>query len=351
MKRNGLLFAAVLAVGMGMSMPAWAEAPTQPDQGLGGLLGSLLEDGGVVDRLLNEDGDVSEILNSDEVKEKIGGLFEEGGPLAGIIPEDANINEMVEVVSSQLSDAGSALNQELSSLIEMATDESGNVDWEKVKGSVEELVGLFAGGEMLDLEGIEEPSSEDLDAFFAEFMIPYQKMDEAAFAYVGERNAQLMDAGDAQVFSKKVVHMGDPSQDEVQVLGEFTQVNYSIDGDQMHMVSAAADTMLFTMAKDADGNFTVTSEEHSEDGDGYDASVAAMCEAVGVPAEDFNGYMKLGAYNDAQALAKYLNEHPEIATAEYQGEQMTAEQLQALYDDYANSLFAGIDETAEEETE
>ena len=138
MKRNGLLFAAVLAVGMGMSMPVWAEAPTQPDQGLGGLLGSLLEDGGVVDRLLNEDGDVSDLLNSAEVKETIGGLFEEGGALSGIIPEDVNIDEVVEAVSSQLSDAGSTLNQEISSLIEMATDEEGNVDWEKVKASAEE---------------------------------------------------------------------------------------------------------------------------------------------------------------------------------------------------------------------
>ena len=351
MKRNGLLFAAVLAVGMGMSMPVWAEAPTQPDQGLGGLLGSLLVDGGVVDRLLNEDGDVSDLLNSAEVKETIGGLFEEGGALSGIIPEDVNIDEVVEAVSSQLSDAGSTLNQEISSLIEMATDEEGNVDWEKVKASAEELIGLFAGGESIDFESIEEPSSEELDAFFAEFMLPYQKIDEAAFAYVGERNAQIMDAGDAQVFSKKAVHIGDPSQDEVQVLGEFTQVNYSIDGDQMHMVSAAADTMLFTMAKDADGNFTVTSEQHSEDGEGYDASVAAMCEAVGVTEEDYNGSMKLGAYNDAEALAKYLREHPEIATAEYQGEQMTAEQLQALCDDYVDGLFAGIGETAEEETE
>lgn len=346
MKRKGMLFAMVLAIGMGMTMPAMAEETNE--QGLGDLIGSLFQDGGLVDGLLGEDGAVSNYLSDEKTMETINGLFGEDGPLAGVIPEDVDISGVLETVGSQLSDANSTLHQGIDSVVDMVTDENGSIDWEKIEGSVGDLFGVIAGGGKIGSESA-EGDEEDIDALIAELMIPYNKADEVMFAYVGEKNADLMDAGDVQIFSKKTGYMDDPEQDEVKVLGDFTQVNFAIDGDQMNMVSAATDTILFTLARDEEGNYTVVDEKYAEDGEGYSASVEAMCGELGIPVEDFYSGTLLGAYNDADKLADYLDEHPEITTAEFQGEQMTAEELRALSDGYIEGLFDAAFGADEEE--
>ncbi|MBO7711831.1 MAG: hypothetical protein J6S83_15280 [Lachnospiraceae bacterium] len=359
MKKRGLLFASVMIIGMGMSMPAWAgEAPAQPDEGIGGLLSSLFSDDGMVQNLLGGDGSVSDLLGElgdQEALESIKGLFEEDGALADILPEDMDIDGVLQTVGSQLAEAGSALNEGLGSVVEMVKEEAGSVDWEKAEDSVKELIDLIAGGALGDLvaETDEEAAEEeDWEAWLEELMIPYQRADAVMFDYVAERNAEFMDAGDAQVFSKMTGYMDDPEQDEVRVLADFTQMNYAIDGDQMNMVSGATDTLLLTLTKGEDGTYTVTDEKHTEDGEGYTASFEALCEEVGIPADDFYASRVLGAYNDAEALAEYLNEHPEIKTAEYQGEQMTAQELQTMADDYTNELFDSIfGDESEEMTE
>ena len=355
MKKRSLLFASVLVIGMGMSMSAWAEGSAdQHDNGLGGLLSSLFSDGGVVDSLLGEDGAVSNLLGDEEAKEAINDLFGENGALAGILPEDVDINGVLESVGSQLEDANSSLYQGISNVVEMVSDEAGSVDWDKVGDSVEDLIGMFSGSDLLGALGGgtgEEMSQEELDAYIAELMIPYDKADAVMFDYVAERNAEFMDAGDVQVFSKKTGYMDDIEQDEVKVLADFTQVNFAIDGEQMNMVSVATDTMLLTLTKGEDGEFTVTDEKHAADGEEYSASVEALCEEVGIEADEFYSSCVFGAYNDADALGDYLDEHPEIKTAEFQGEQMTAEELHKLSSDYINDLLdAAFEDTEEEES-
>lgn len=339
MKRNGLLFAAVLAAGMGMFVPALAEeTPSWPDTDLGGLLGSLLEDADL-DSALQELGSSLEEADLDGVLQEIGSKLEE-----------ADLEGTLQALGSQLEDANSALRQGLDEVIEMATDENGNVDWEKVEASAQELIGLVTGTG-IGTDFAADVSEEELDAAFEEIMAPYRKADEAMFAYIAERNADHLDAGDAQVFSKKVGYMGDVEQDEVKVLADFSQVNYTIEEDHMNMVSAATDTLLLTLAKDADGNFTVINEESAQDGEGYAASVEAMCAQVGITADEFYSSTQLGGINDAEALAEYLTEHPEIATAEYQGEQLTADELRQLSSDYMDQLFGDVFGDLEDMTE
>ena len=333
MRKRGLLFASVLVIGMGMSMTALAE-----EGGLGGILSSLF----------SEDGVVSSIIHDEKAVEAINGLFEEDGPLAGVLPEDIDVNGVLENIDSQLQDANSTLNQGISSVVEMVQGEDGSIDWEKAGSSVEELIDLFAGGAKFDEEVDGDSDDFDMDAFMAEFMVPYDKADEAIFAYIAEKNADVIDAGDAQIFSKMTGYMDDPEQDEVKVLGDFTQVNYAIDGEQMNMVGAATDTLLLTLARNEDGSYTVVDEKHAEDGEGYSASVEALCEEVNTSMDDFYTSCLFGAYNDAEELAKYLEEHPEIKTAEFQGQQMTAEELKLMSEDYINSLLDSVFEDAEE---
>ena len=310
MKKSSLLCASVLVIGMGMSMTVWAEkAPADPIDEIGELLSSLS------DRL----------------------------------PEKVNVGDALRTVGEILEDAGSAVNQGLQSVADKITDEDGSVDWQKVENSAEELFGYLAGGLSIgDVDGAGSETEQDLDALMADILAPYERADAVMFDYVAERNAEFMDAGDVQIFSKIPGYVGDPEADEFKVLGDFTQVNYVIDGDQMNMISAATDTLLLTLTKGEDGTYTVTDEKHAADGEDYADSLEALCEEVGIPVDDVHVASKLGAYNDADALVKYLNEHPEIATGEYQGEQMTAEELKALSDNYTSDLMDSIFEETEE---
>ena len=312
MKKSSILCAAVLVIGMGMSMTVWAEkAPADPVDEIGELLSSLS------DRL----------------------------------PEKVNVGGALRTVGEILEDAGSAANQGLQSVADKITDEDGSVDWQKVENSAEELFDNLTGGLSIGNTGGgagEGETEQDLDALMADILAPYERADAVMFDYVAERNAEFMDAGDVQIFSKIPSYVGDPEADEFKVLGDFTQVNYVIDGNQMNMISAATDTLLLTLTKGEDGTYTVTDEKHAADGEDYADSLEALCEEVGIPVDDVRVASVLGAYNDADALAKYLNEHPEIATAEYQGEQMTAEELKALSDNYTSDLMDSIFEETEE---
>ncbi len=312
MKKSIILCASVLVIGMGMSMTVWAEkAPADPVDEIGELLSSLS------DRL----------------------------------PEKVNVGGALRTVGEILEDAGSAANQGLQSVADKITDEDGAIDWQKVENSAEELFDNLTGGLSIGNTGGgagEGETEQDLDALMADILAPYERADAVMFDYVAERNAEFMDAGDVQIFSKIPGYVGDPEADEFKVLGDFTQVNYVIDGDQMNMISAATDTLLLTLTKGEDGTYTVTDEKHAADGEDYADSLEALCEEVGIPVDDVHVASKLGAYNDADALAKYLNEHPEIATAEYQGEQMTAEELKALSDNYTSDLMDSIFEETEE---
>ena len=85
---------------------------------------------------------------------------------------------MLQTVGSQLEDAGSTLHQGISSVAEMVTDEVGSFDWEKAGDSINELIGLFAGGGTIENFGTEtdqESGELDLEALLAEIMIPMKK--------------------------------------------------------------------------------------------------------------------------------------------------------------------------------
>ena len=305
MKKSRILCVSVLVIGMGISMTAWAEkAPADSGDEIGRLLSSLSD----------------------------------------LLPEKVNVGSALRTVGGILEDAGSAANQGLQSVADKITDEDGSVDWQKVEDSAEDILEYLAGELSIGNAGggAGGETEQDMDALLADILVPYERADAVMFDYVAERNAEFMDAGDVQIFSKIPGYVGDPEADEFKVLGDFTQVNYVIDGNQMNMISAATDTLLLTLTKGEDGTYTVTDEKHAADGEDYADSLEALCEEVGIPVDDVRVASKLGAYNDADALVKYLNEHPEIATAEYQGEQMTAEELKALSDNYTSDLMDSI---------
>ncbi len=338
MIKRGLLFASVLVIGMGMSIPVWAgEASSQTEEA-----SSQTEEA-----LSQAEEASSQMEEASSQAEEAAPQTDEGisGILSSLFSEGGELDKALGALSSRLEDANSTLRQDVEGLIDMLKDEEGSIDWGKADASIKELISLIADGVRFGGKTDETDAEDeelDIDAILAEIMIPYEKADAVMYAYLAERNADLMDAGDAQVFSKKTGYMDDPEEDEVKVLGEFTQVNFAIDGDQMNMVSGATDTLLLTLTKGEDGTYTVTDEKQAADGSDYEASLKELCDEVGIEVDDFYASTIWGACNDADALAEYLDEHPEIASAEFQGEQKTAEELHAIATEYSDDLMDSI---------
>ena len=253
-------------------------------------------------------------------------LFGESGIVSGILPEDVDIKEVFQAAGEELGKLGEPVYQNVDKFLNDFKEEDGTIDWEKLGQALEGLTGAF--------------SEEDMNGgALDDYLTSYNMLDEAMKDYVFELNAENMDPGDVQIFSKKIAHMDDLDQDEVKVMGEFTQTNFTIEDDQMIMCSAAKIPMLFTLAKGEDGSFTVTDCKQAEDGEGYADSVKAMCEEVGITFDDFQVMMNVAQCNDIDALVEYMNEHPEITGAEYMGEIKTADELQAISDAYMEELF------------
>ena len=313
MKKMSFVLAGILTLTLCVSGPGWA-AESAEDTGS--------EDAGLLESLLGEDSSAKGMLDN---------LFSEFGMLSGYASDEEGREEAINSIKDQLEDAGSELNQTISGILEMVENEDGSVDWDKVGDTVQEWLGAFSGSDTADAD-------EEVEALMAR----YDALDEVMKEYVFARNAEFLEPGDVQIYSKQVAYMDDIDLDEVKVLAEFLQTNFTIEDDTLKMLCAAGDPLLLTLTKDEDGNFTVTDEKHAEDGENYTASVEAMCAEVGMTLEDYDGSMVFGKYNDADALADYLEEHPELKGGEFMGEIKTAEELREMSDAYTDELFDSI---------
>ena len=387
MKKRSILLAGLLLLGMTMSVTVWAEetagqaqealSETQEalpeaqeeagktEEGSGGLLGALLGEGGVVSSLLSEGGAVSSLLSekgADAINGLLGtdkaaavsslledtgvleSLFGEDGALSGVVPEGVDIGQIMDTVGKQITDPDSKLYQGLNFAADIMMEADDGIDRLSIGAIMNEMAGAFSGNEISE-------TGETGEFDFEEFMAPYKALDEIAYAYVEESNAVFLETGDATIMSKQAAYVDDPDLDLIKILAIFSEVNYSIDGDRMTILNAAADPMLLTLAKGQDGTLSVVAAKTTEDGEGYAASLEDLCAEVGMTTDDYYASMVFGVYNDADALAEYLEAHPEIKTAEYNGEQMSAEELRSLSEAYINGLMDSLFGTAEVQTE
>ena len=256
-------------------------------------------------------------------------LFGSEGIVPGMLPEGVSVGDVFEAAGEKLGVKDTPVYQNVDNFLKEYSEEDGSLDWAKLGESLQGLEGLLS-------ESTFDSSALD------EYLASYDKVDEALKDYLFEMNAEFMDPGDVQIFSKKPAFVDDIEKDEIKVLAELTQDNFKIENDEMIMVSGSSVPMLLTLVKDADGNFKVTDCKQAEDGEGYADSIKVMCDEVGITFDDYTASMKLCEYNDEDALVEYLEAHPEIKGAEYMGEIKTAEELQKMSDDYMEELFGGM---------
>lgn len=256
-------------------------------------------------------------------------LFGSEGIVPGMLPEGVSVGDVFEAAGEKLGVKDTPVYQNVDNFLKEYSKEDGSLDWAKLGESLQGLEGLLS-------ESTVDASALD------EYLASYDKVDEALKDYLFEMNAEFMDPGDVQIFSKKPAFVDDIEKDEIKVLAELTQDNFKIENDEMIMASGSSVPMLLTLVKDAEGNFKVTDCKQAEDGEGYTDSIKVMCDEVGITFDDYTASMKLCEYNDEDALVEYLEAHPEIKGAKYMGEIKTAEELKKMSDDYMEELFGGM---------
>lgn len=331
MKKRSIVLASVLAMTMTMGLAAPVFAGEASTSSASSSAASSSAATGESDKAADAAASSADAAAQPAGKEEsiLDALFGSEGIVPGMLPEGVSVGDVFEAAGEKLGVKDTPVYQNVDSFLKEYSEEDGSLDWAKLGKSLEGLESLFSG-DAIDVSALDE------------YLASYDQVDEAMKDYVFEMNAEFMDPGDVQIFSKKPAFVDDLEKDEIKVLAEFTQENYKIENDEMVLVSGSSVPMLMTLVKDEDGSFKVTDCRQAEDGEGWADSIKAMCEEAGITFDDYESSMKLCEYNDVDALVEYLEEHPEIKGAEYMGEIKTAEELQKMSDDYMEELIGGM---------
>ena len=254
-------------------------------------------------------------------------LFGEDGALKDALPEGTDINAMLDTAKEQLGQAGGEVAGVINEVAGALEEELGEIDPEMLKEFAVGLLSQFTEGGDMDFSGWDE------------IIAIYDSLQKSEEAFILEHNADLLEQGDVQIVSNNHIYTDEFDVDPILALSDMVQYNYRMDDkNQLWIVSAAEDVVLFTHKNDAESDYPITETAFSEDGDKYMPSIEAMCGKVGIDVEQCMediGFAKVMVIYDLQ---QYLTEHPEIVGLEYEGEIRNAEQLQALWEQKLDEL-------------
>ncbi len=313
---NKTLLAIALVIALILSAVPAVLAETEKDGSLGGWLHSLLGEGGELSSLVEEGGLVDELLQNDKI--------------AGLLPEGVDAQSMMDSLREQINDENSELYQAANRLYGFVTNEDGSLNEEALMMLAK---GLFAGG---DGES-DEAAMEDM---------PQQAM--AMTNYVKAMNADAMEAGDAQVVTLMASSVIAQEDGSGKVLGHFPQTNYALDGKDLKPIAYAANSILFTLAKNESGVWEITEAKIAEDGEGYADSLAALCAQVDMTTDDFYGLLAFREMYELSGLQDAMAQAPGAERIEYNDEMLTADEVKQRFDDLINALMAQMGGGTEE---
>ena len=223
----------------------------------------------------------------------------------------------------------------------------------RVEKAVEEWFGSFLNeqGEF-DIDAIGESISRMLGAELKteenEFSLddilssPYfqdlTKWNAAVDAHVIDEYKEVLEPGDAQIVVK--VTVPGEEDDFLKTLGYFELINFKADDNALKVLNSAAQVEYLRFEKDENGDFVLVEDIHSEDGDGFEESVKAMCEMFGCSEDQYYTVMEDRGYSEVSALQILLDTYPEYEKVEYMGELKTREELEQIMDALIGEIFA-----------
>ena len=264
-------------------------------------------------------------------------LFGEEGLLKDALPEKTDISEMIDTAKEKLGQAGDEISEALDAALDVVKSEAGRLDAETLKEYVGEIISHFTGDSM-------EFDSADGT------MEAYLGIRESEDAFMLEHNAGSLEPGDVQIVSNSNIYMDRFDGDVIRSIACMTQNNYTMDEEnQLHFLCGAEDIVLLTHQNDQEAGYPVTDAVFAEDGENYMPSIEAMCSETGEPLDECLEDIDFADVMMVYSLEQYLNDHPEVAGIEYDGEIRNAEEMYALWLEKLDEVYA--EENGEELTE
>ena len=266
-------------------------------------------------------------------------LFGEGGPLEGTLPEGTDINEMKEEAQKELERARSESEEIFNNFVEEIKKETEGMDAETAKDFAKNLLEQLSGnGQALSLDEIDE------------LVKTTDSIRKAEEQYILEHNEGLYDYADVQIVGNTSLYEDDFDREEIRIIASMIQGNYKEnDEGQLLFVSGGSDIVMFTHKKDENGNYPVIDAVFAEDGEKYMPSIEAMCEEVGIPAEEVLDTIEFEEKSFPFDLREYLNAHPEYKGIEYDGEIRTAEEFDELWNALIDEMYGAPEEELTED--
>ena len=318
---------------------------------LTGLLGGLLGGGSgldlstlgktLVQKLKDKLGDLKGVdLDAivSGLKDKLGGLKDKLGGLTKSGTEETTTTE-----TGESSGDMSSLTSLLSGLGESsgetgATGETSDAD-------ILSLLGGLLGGSEGEGEGTEDI---DLESFLESFKLSEEYQEYVArYAAIQEHlnleHAEGLPAGDEQVMSLSELYDSNVPDNPDVVFGLFTLMNYtkSEDGKELKALNSAGTVEILTLEKQEDGTFRVLEAATARDED-FEADLKVLCETYGTTTATYEEAKKWQIFDLVADLYSFMANHPEYEKIEFQGEMLSAEDLDKKMEQTYNELEASV---------
>ena len=311
---------------------------------LTGLLGGLLGGGSgldlstlgktLVQKLKDKLGDLKGVdLDAivSGLKDKLGGLTKSG------------TDETTTTETGESSGDMSSLTSLLGGLGESsgetgATGETSDAD-------ILSLLGGLLGGSEGEGEGTEDI---DLDSFLESFKLSEEYQEYVArYAAIQEHlnleHAEGLPAGDEQVMSLSEIYDSNVPDNPDVIFGLFTLMNYkkSEDGKELKALNSAGSVEILTLEKQEDGTFRVLEAATARDED-FEADLKVLCETYGTTTASYEEAKKWQIFDLVADLYSFMAGHPEYEKIEFQGEMLSAEDLDKMMEQTYNELEASM---------
>ena len=322
---------------------------------LTGLLGGLLGGGSgldlstlgktLVQKLKDKLGDLKGVdLDAivSGLKDKLGGLL--GGlkdKLGGLTK--SGTDETTTTETGESSGDMSSLTSLLGGLGESsgetgATGETSDAD-------ILSLLGGLLGGSEGEGEGTEDIDLESfLESFklseeYQEYMARYAAIQE----HLNLEHAEGLSAGDEQVMSLSEIYDSNVPDNPDVIFGLFTLMNYtkSEDGKELKALNSAGTVEILTLEKQEDGTFRVLEAATARDED-FEADLKVLCETYGTTTATYEEAKKWQIFDLVADLYSFMANHPEYEKIEFQGEMLSAEDLDKKMEQTYNELEASM---------
>ena len=326
MKRSLLAFLLAFILAFTLAVPA-AGAD-------GGRLGDLLNK---VRSVFADDSETAVEESADPDGRGLGSLIRRGlGKVQEMLDEEGiDVESLIGRLFTRFTgSSGEEAVGEIAGLLGGLLGGEGEADLSGLSG----LLGMLGGGD-------DDTDLTDADIDSNPYIIALRARDAAVEAYIIDEYKDILEPGDVQIVITNILI--NDEDDPTRNLGYFELKNYTVDGVNLMLKNSMGHVEYLTFTVNEEGVFELAEAVRAEEGDGYEASVAAMCEKYGITPDAFYAEMGNMDFYETLQLSSFLMNHPEYEKIEYNGEPASKDDLDAVWTGTFGSLFEELDLTGD----